>query len=125
MLLALDRKEKDVALRISDALRRHRFYTSLPLGGRVLNLRWTLEAPPESLTQTALLHRQELMNRYPDYVQLSQEAQKLRAELAALPVGSRERRSAEATGGCADAFGRHRATPGTHSLVHWLGTRAG
>ena len=81
MLLTLDRKEKDVALRISDALRRHRFYTTLPLGGRVLNLRWTLEAPAESLTQTALLHRQELMNRYPDYVQLSQEAQQLRAEI--------------------------------------------
>ena len=45
MLLALDRKEKDVALRISDALRRHRFYTSLPLGGRVMNLRWISGGP--------------------------------------------------------------------------------
>ena len=86
MLLALDRKEKDVALRISDALRRHRFYTTVPLGGRVLNLRWTLEAPPESLTQTAALHRQELLNRYPAYTPLSQEAQQLRAELGTLPL---------------------------------------
>jgi len=86
MLLALDRKEKDVALRISDALRRHRFYTTLPLGGRVLNLRWTLEAPQETLTQTALLHRQELLNRYPEYGQLTQESHKVRAELAALPA---------------------------------------
>ena len=99
MLLALDRKEKDVALRISDALRRHRFYTSLPLGGRVLNLRWILESPPESLTESARLQRQDLLNRYPNYTQLSQESQQLRAELAALPVapesGDQQKRQAE------------------------------
>lgn len=86
MMLALDRKEKDVALRISEAIRRHRFYLSLPDGGRVLNLRWTLEAPAEMLTQTAILHRQELMNLYPEYGQLLQESQKLRAELNGMPL---------------------------------------
>ncbi|MHB0957746.1 MAG: CHAT domain-containing protein [Pirellulaceae bacterium] len=90
MLLALDRKEKDVALRISDALRRHRFYTSLPLGGRLLNLRWVLESSPESLTETARLQRQDLRNRYPEYAQLSQEAEQLRAELTALSVAPKE-----------------------------------
>ncbi len=100
MLLALDRKEKDVAMRISDALRRHRFYTSLPLGGRVMNLRWTLESPPESLTETARLQRQDLLNRYPNYVQLSQEAQQLKADLAALfaapASGDSQKRQADA-----------------------------
>jgi hypothetical protein len=96
----LDRKEKDVAMRISDALRRHRFYTSLPLGGRVMNLRWTLESPPESLTETARLQRQDLLNRYPNYVQLSQEAQQLKADLAALfaapASGDSQKRQADA-----------------------------
>ncbi len=88
MAVALDRKEKDVALRISEALRRHHFYTSLPAGGRVLNLRWVLEAPAESLTPTAILHRQELLNRYPEYAQLLQESQQVRADLAALPTAA-------------------------------------
>ena len=125
MLLALDRKEKDVALRISDALRRHRFYTSLPLGGRVLNLRWTLEAPPDSLTQTgavASAGADESLSRLRAVVAGGTEAA---GGVGRLASGSRERRSAKATGGCAETFGRHRATPGTHSLVHWLGTRAG
>lgn len=87
MMLALDRKEKDVALRISDAMRRHRFYCSIPpVGARTLNLRWTLEAPPETLSQTATLHRQELLQRYPAYAPLSQEAQQLRTELAGMPL---------------------------------------
>ena len=44
--LVLDRKELDVALRISESLKRHRFYTSLPLGGRLLNLHGPWRPPP-------------------------------------------------------------------------------
>ncbi len=85
MLLTLDRKENDSALRISEAIKRHRFYSSLPLGGRLLNLRWTLEAPDDVLPQSVLLQRQGLLNRYPDYANLSQTAAKLRDDLRALP----------------------------------------
>ena len=86
MLLALDRKENDNALRISEALRRHRFYISLPLGGRILNLRWTLEAPDEILPQPVVLQRQGLLNRYPAVAELSQVVGQLRAELTSLPL---------------------------------------
>ncbi len=85
MLLALDRKENDNALRISEAIRRHHFYCSLPLGGRLVNLRWTLEAPAELLPQPILLQRQGLFTRYPAYAELSQRVSTLRGELAALP----------------------------------------
>ncbi len=85
MLLALDRKENDNALRISEAIRRHRFYCSLPLGGRLLNLRWTLEAPAEVLPQPILVQRQDLLNRHPAYAELSQRVSQLRGELVALP----------------------------------------
>ncbi len=86
MLLALDRKENDNALRISEALRRHRFYSSLPLGGRILNLRWTFEAPVEQLPKTVAVQRQDLLNRHPVYAELSRRAAQLRADLAALPL---------------------------------------
>lgn len=85
-VLSLDRKENDTALRISEALRRHRFYTSLPLGGRLLNLRWTLAAPAEALPQDVALQRQDLLNRHPDVAQLLQNVAGLRAELRTLAI---------------------------------------
>jgi tetratricopeptide (TPR) repeat protein len=85
MLLALDRKEHDNAMRISDSLRRHRFYSSLPLGGRVLNLRWMFEAPASALTADAALQRQDLLNRYPKFSEMSKTAAALRTELAKVP----------------------------------------
>ena len=97
MLLALDRKENDNALRISEAMRRHRFYSSLPLGGRILNLRWTLEAPAELLPKTVAVQRQDLLNRHPVYAELSRRAAQLRADLAALPAPCRGCGNAEET----------------------------
>ncbi|MFW6169700.1 MAG: CHAT domain-containing protein [Planctomycetota bacterium] len=86
MMIALDRKETDKALRISEALRRHRFYTSLSLGGRILNLRWALEAPSELLPEDAALQRQEFRDRYPSFAKLSQQVGQMRARLSELPV---------------------------------------
>ena len=37
------RKEYEQALEIADRARRHRFFTSLALGGRLESLRWVLE----------------------------------------------------------------------------------
>ncbi len=89
-LMSLDRKEQEKALRISDRLRCHRFYSSLGLGGRLLNLRWILEAAPESLTQSAKLSRQDLLARYPAYAELSQQDERLRGELRAIPLVAEE-----------------------------------
>ncbi len=79
-------KEQDLALEIADRARRHRFYNSLPLGGRLTALRWILEGPPELLGAQGLTQRQDLLARYPHYGQLAQEAAKLRTALAAKPV---------------------------------------
>jgi tetratricopeptide (TPR) repeat protein len=99
MHLVLERKEKDTALQIGESLRRHRFYTNLPVGGRVMNLRWLLDSPSESLSDAARMQRQGLENRYPQYGQLSAESQQLRAELAAMPAvpeeGDQKQRHAE------------------------------
>jgi hypothetical protein len=84
--LALSRKEVDKAIQIADRIRRHRFYATQPLGGRLLALRWVLEAPPETLTPDALLQRQDLLAKYPKYAELSRRAGELKTELTRLPL---------------------------------------
>lgn len=84
---AMTRKEvQDTAMEISDRARRHRFFTTLPLGGRLESLRWLLEAPAEWLDRQAALQRQDMLARYPRYAKLAEEAQKLRQILLAMPL---------------------------------------
>jgi tetratricopeptide (TPR) repeat protein len=74
----------EATLEVADQARRHRFLTSQPLGGRLMALRWVLEAPAESLTKEALLQRQELLTRYPKYAETATKARKLQTEIAQL-----------------------------------------
>jgi hypothetical protein len=79
-------KEQELALEIADRVRRHRFYSTLPMGGRLLAVRWILEGPPELLGERGLLERQDLLARYPKYAKLAQEASQLRTQLAGIPL---------------------------------------
>ncbi|HVC95479.1 MAG TPA: CHAT domain-containing protein, partial [Pirellulales bacterium] len=79
-------KEHERALEISDRIRKHRFLYSQEWGGRLLNLRWVLEGPPEVIGQDAMLQRQAMLTRYPNYDKLSTQARKLRADLALVPL---------------------------------------
>ena len=83
---AIVRKEHELAIEIADRARRHRFFTSLALGGRLESLRWVLEGSKEMLGQQALLQRQDLQTRYPEYDDLRQQAETIRAKLASLPL---------------------------------------
>ena len=82
----LDRKEHEKVIEISDRIRRHRFHSTLPMGGRLLALRWVLEAPLEAISQSATLQRQDLLAKFPAYGQLSQQAAAQRDALAQLPL---------------------------------------
>ncbi|MCA9120576.1 MAG: CHAT domain-containing protein [Planctomycetales bacterium] len=84
--VALKRKEEELSIEITDRIRRHRFFTTLPMGGRLVALRWVLEAPAEALGERALLQRQDLMARYPKYANLSRQATALRSQLNDLPL---------------------------------------
>jgi tetratricopeptide (TPR) repeat protein len=79
-------KEHELALEIADRARRHRFFSTLPMGGRLLALRWILEGPVELLGERGLLERQDLLARYPKYAQLAQRVANIRAKLAEKPV---------------------------------------
>ena len=84
--LALNRREVERAVEITDRIRRHRFYKSLPMGGRVLSLRWILEGPEKSLSATALQQRQQLLAAYPKYQQNRVTLDNVKKQLADLPL---------------------------------------
>ncbi len=78
---AVSRDDEKLALEVSDRTRRRRFLASLPMGGRLLALRWVLEAQLETLPREAQLERQAVLTRYPAYAERSRRAQE---QLAAL-----------------------------------------
>ena len=84
--LALARKEVERALEIADFARRHRFYSTMPLGGRLLALNYILEAPEAILPDDAKLQKQDLLARYPLYGDLARESKKVRTALGNRPL---------------------------------------
>lgn len=84
------RKERETAIEVADRARRHRFLSTLSLGGRLESLRWVLEGPKEMLSQQALLQRQDLLTRFPEYEDLRQRAERMRKTLAGLPLASED-----------------------------------
>ncbi len=72
--LTLDRGEFEKALKISEVIRRHKFHSQLPLAGRLLSLRWVLEAPETSLDEEGLRRRRDLRDRYPELATSSDES---------------------------------------------------
>jgi CHAT domain-containing protein len=86
--MAIARKEVERALEIADLARRHRFLSAVEFGGRLLNLRWVLEGPTDSLDKQTTLQRQDLLTHYPGYEQLAQQAHRLRDELRQMPLAS-------------------------------------
>ena len=83
---AIARHDHELAMEVSDRARRHRFFSTLPLGGRLESLRWVLEAPKELLPQQAMLQRQDLLVRYPGYKDLHDQVEALRRDVAAMPL---------------------------------------
>ncbi len=84
--VAMERREHEAACEIADRARRHRFFCSLPMGGRLESLRWVLEAPVEALNQQSQLLRKDLLTRWPQYAELAEQGRAIRGKIAALPL---------------------------------------
>jgi tetratricopeptide (TPR) repeat protein len=84
--ILINRKQIDRAVEVADQIRRHRFYAGLPLGGRLLSLRWVLQGDPQFLNAEALQQRQALLMRYSGYRDLLNSATLLRERIANLPL---------------------------------------
>lgn len=79
--LALNRGDNDTALWIAEHTKRHRFLSKLPLGGRLLGLRWLLEGPADLLPNDQMLMKRDLRTQYPRYVTLSDRSAELQRQL--------------------------------------------
>lgn len=84
----MERNDPDAAMEIGDRLRRHRFFSTLAMGGRIHALRWLLNAPEQVLSAQAQLNRQDLLSRYPAYAKLAGQSQQIRTQLRAQPLVS-------------------------------------
>ena len=80
------RKQTTKAIEIGDQIKRHRFFQSLSLGGRLMSFRWLLEAPDVALKKEFLQTRQDMLARYPAYKQLSDQSKQIRAQIDKLPM---------------------------------------
>jgi CHAT domain-containing protein len=76
----------DTLVKVTEAIRRHRFFSQLPMAGRLLALRWVIEAPDELLDETARKERQDLLVRYPDIAERSKRMKDLKTQLSQMPI---------------------------------------
>jgi tetratricopeptide (TPR) repeat protein len=83
--VCVKRKQPEKAAEVADLIRRHRFYSTMPTGGRLLALRWILEAPETMLADNVKLQRRDLLAKYPKLAELSKLATDLQAKISALP----------------------------------------
>ncbi len=105
-LLLKNEKDRETALEVADRSRRHRFFRTLPMGGRLLALRWILEGPAEILSEQANLQRQNLLVHFPQYAKLSAQAAEIRARLAAMPLVSDAAGARQAQGALLTELGK-------------------
>jgi CHAT domain len=79
------RSDVELAFEVADRLRRHRYLSTLPFGGRVESLRSILRSEPSSLSQFDRLTRSDLLTAYPAYEKLQKEASGIRKQLVQSP----------------------------------------
>ncbi len=84
--ISMARRDLAALVLVSDLVRRQKFYQELPLGGRLLALRWVVEAPDVLLDEATRLQRQELFARFPRLNELSRSSNEARSSLQKLPV---------------------------------------
>jgi hypothetical protein len=103
-LAALERKEPPLAFEIAERAKRRRYLASQPFGGRLLALRAILESPVTSLSQEAILQRQQILGKFPEYQALSDAGLKARDQLRASPILPNNPAETKALGALYDAW---------------------
>ncbi len=84
--IAIENKNYDRAIEIAELLRRHRFFASLPMSGRLMSMRWVMHAPDYAMDEKARAQRADFMTRNPVYADLTANATRVRQALLAIPL---------------------------------------
>lgn len=108
--LLIKRKEYDNAVRVVEYLRRHRFYSTLPFGGRLLSLRWLIEGEQNMLGKQGVSQQTHLRDKYPQIAKTSRRSEQLRMKLRELPLvpadDEQQKQQRKMLGELEDASGR-------------------
>ncbi len=84
--ICIERGEVEAIVYVSDLRRRHRFFNHLELGGRLLALRWVLDAPELALSAAAIEQRRALFAKFPQLQALLGQLTEAQVKLAELPL---------------------------------------
>jgi tetratricopeptide (TPR) repeat protein len=86
--VAIARRDYKKAFAIAEQVRRHRFFASLPMGGRLMAFRWIMHAPPSALNSRALEQRTKFLNRNTGYKQTLDRVAQIKVQLKEIPLAS-------------------------------------
>ena len=124
--ILIQRKQIDRAVEVADQIRRHRFYADLPLGGRLLSLRWVLQGDVKILKPDALKQRQVLLTKYSGYRDLLNQSTVLQNQLDGLPLQPAKNSDEEQTQRKNDGrIGGNLSTTRSHNRQHCIASRTG
>ena len=84
--ILLRRRQFERALQVAELIRRHRFYSTLPMGGRLLAFRHSLNAEKDMLDAATLKQRDGFLNRNGAYKELLTGASRIQKELVSLSL---------------------------------------
>ena len=80
------RRQFERALQVSELIRRHRFYSTLPMGGRLLAFRYSLNADESELDPATVAQRKRFLAANVPFQELINGATAIRDELKKLPT---------------------------------------
>ena len=84
--IKIRQRNAEQALTVADLVRRHRFFATLPMGGRLLAFRWILESPQKAISDFSFKQRKDFLIRVPGYKQLVDQATTVRNKLIRIPL---------------------------------------
>lgn len=84
--VAVARRDFKKAFAIAELVRRHRFFASLPMGGRLMAFRWIMHAPTSALNSKALEQRTKFFNRNTGYKKTVDRVNQIKDELNEIPL---------------------------------------
>ena len=90
LLAALERRNLNAAMEVTDRAKRRRFHYALPWGGRLDAVRYLLLSPENALTPAQAEQRRDLMQRDPDFAETVAAAEKLHDQIQTAWVAAPE-----------------------------------
>ncbi len=84
--ILISRRRFDKAVEVADLIRRHRFFSTLPMGGRLLAFRHSLGADRLELDPATLKQRNLFLQNNGTYANLIAQATGIEKEMRALPI---------------------------------------